>query len=164
MNNQELIKKVIAGLLVLALVIIAVVYVYPMLKKDEVVEVTPPEEVFKPVTTQTQVPVDQVPDQFPENVPIEAGAAITQNYNVKDVDGSTQATRAFISKNTMAANLSLYKAWLTANNWEINATVDTPAYKMISGTKPKQELQVSISENVANKEITVTVSLKMFPQ
>lgn len=163
MENDGMVKKVVIGLIILAAIVVGVVYVLPKLKKTSVAPANNAAEVAKPVAQKTEVPVDKTPDKFPTGIPIEAGADITQNYNATATDGRFQATRAFITKKTLAENLTIYKDWMNANGWTIGSSIDQPTYKMVAGTKGKQELQASISENSATKDKTVTLSMTIVP-
>ncbi len=104
------------------------------------------------------VDVNQIPVKFPTDIPIEAGAKITQNYNATAPDGRFQATRVFETKATLADNLTLYKAYLVKAGYKIQSMIDQPTLKMVYGTKDNGNLQVSIDENSQSHIKTVNIS------
>lgn len=150
------------GVLVLALIVAAVLYFNMQNNKKDVAMNTNVPEKTKEIV-KTDVETNKSPEKFPTDIPIESGATITQNYNATAPDGRFQATRAFTSKKTLGENYALYKEWMNSNGWTIASSVDQPTYKMVSGTKGKQTLQASISENSSTKEVTVTLSLTILP-
>lgn len=100
---------------------------------------------------------EQLPKNFPADVPIEEGAAVVQNFNV-DNNGYQQATRSFETRNTLAQNLALYKKYLTSNGYQISTTIDQPNYKMVYGTKGKESLRIEMTDNSVSKIKTVSIS------
>jgi hypothetical protein len=107
----------------------------------------------------TNVDFANNPDKFPSNVPIEQDAKLTQNYNAQTPDGKFQATKTFQTEQSLSANLSLYTNFLNQDGWKVIATTDDQTYKMVTGTKGKQTLQISIDENKINKVKTVSITL-----
>lgn len=160
--NQESIKKMLVGLIIIIALAIGVTLVISMFKKDDGAQQNT-NQVESPIQSKTDIPVDKLPDKFPVNVPVEDGAEISQNYNASTKDGSVQATREFVTNKTLAENLTIYKKYLQDNGWIVSATVDTETYKMVAGSKEKQELQISIGENTASKVKTVSISLTQLP-
>lgn len=98
------------------------------------------------------------PEKFPSNIPMEADARITQNYNATGLNGTFQATRTFETAQSLASNLDLYKNFFTKEGWTVKATTDEPTFKMIMGVKDNQTLQVLIDENKVNKIKTVSIT------
>lgn len=146
-----------AVILVLVIVVLgftALMYVYSV-TQDKVTDV---ETVDKPVVTKQDVPVTETPNRFPQDVPIETGAKITQNYNATAADGRYQATRTFETARTLDANFKLYSDYLKANGWKVEANVDTETYKMLLGSNGNAQLQISINENSVTKAKTVDIS------
>ncbi len=109
--------------------------------------------------TKTEVPKNQLPNKFPDNIPIESGAEVVDNYNASTTDGRYQATRTFVTEGSLAGNLKLYSDYLKDNGWTTQAVVDQSTYKMVVGMKDKQQLQIAIDENSSSKVKTVTISL-----
>lgn len=108
--------------------------------------------------TRTEVPADQVPEGFPSEVPIEAGAKITQNFEADLSSGSHQSTRAFESKKTVAQNYALYTDFLTKNGWAITAKSESADLSSIFAEKNDSQLAVNISRNKLTSVVTVDLS------
>lgn len=161
MINQEIVKKMLVGLIVIIALAIGATLVISMFKKDETPQIAP--VVESPIKSKTEVPQNKLPDKFPVNVPEEEGAEISQNYNASAVDGSFQATREFVTKKSLAENLTIYTEYLKRDGWIVKSTIDGKSYKMVSGSKDKQEIQVSIGENSATNIKTVSISLTQLP-
>lgn len=106
----------------------------------------------------TNVDYSKLPEKFPASIPIESGAKITQNFNASSPDGNFQSTRAFETKETLAANLKLYTEFLKKDGWEIKATIDKPDLKMVFGQKDTEGIQVTMNENSITKKKTVSIS------
>lgn len=92
----------------------------------------------------TEVDKTKLPDRFPADVPIEAGATITLNYNAVNAKGLFQASREFVSKKSMADNFTLYQKALTASGWTITSAMDQPNQKIILATKGANNLNIRI--------------------
>ncbi len=162
MNYQESIKRILVGLVILVVISGVVALVVFFVRKNKPQPNATNTKVESPIK-KTEVSSDKLPDKFPANLPIEAGANISQNYNANANDGRFQATRAFETKETLAKNLTIYTEYLKTNGWTIGSSVDQPAYKMVSGSKGKQQLQISMSENSGTKVKTVSMSLTILP-
>lgn len=145
--------------LVLAVVVISfatLIYVYNttgFYHKQEAKPQTQEEKLVK-----KDVPTNIVPNNFPADVPIEQGAKITQNYNATTSDGRFQATRAFETSKAMKDNITLYKDFLTRAGYKLGASIDQDNYKMISGVKDNERLQISVDQNQASKITTVSIN------
>lgn len=98
------------------------------------------------------------PEKFPSDIPMEAGAKLTQNYNATTPTGAFQATKVFLTTKTLAENLTIYTNYFQQNGWKITASLDQPTYKMVTGAKDKQSIQVSIDENKMTKDRTVSIN------
>lgn len=103
-----------------------------------------------------EVPLDRVPQLFPEDIPIEKGAKITQNYNATSSDGHFQATRAFETKKSLAESFKIYQDYFKKNNWEVRASLDQENYKMLAATKDAYYIQVSM--NIGTIDISLTIN------
>lgn len=109
-----------------------------------------------------QVSQSDLPNKFPSNLPTEAGAEISQNFNATETDGRYNATREFESKKTLAQNIALYTKYLNDNGWEIKANIDKPTLKMVMGKKDNQQLQISCAQNPDTKVSVITITLTEF--
>lgn len=112
----------------------------------------------KSVVTKKDVPTNEVPDKFPKDIPVEADAKITQNYNATSVDGTFQATRVFETKKTLDANFKIYQDYLKNNNWKIESTVNQPEYKMLYASSGASTIQIAMNDNKVAKVSTIDIS------
>ncbi|TSD02174.1 MAG: hypothetical protein Athens071424_177 [Parcubacteria group bacterium Athens0714_24] len=152
-ERKAQIKMLIMAVLIMAMV--AGLWVYQTkIKKPQA------QQPQKPQITINQVPVDKAPEKFPDDIPIEAGARILQNYNASSPDGRFQATRVFESAQTLDENLAIYKNYFTKNGWTItNEIKDQPNIRYISAAKDKTRAQATIRENATTKIVSVDVSV-----
>lgn len=105
----------------------------------------------------TLAPVDKtvLPERFPSDIPLEAGAAIIFNYNAVNVAGQFQASREFVSKKSMADNLSLYQTSLKASGWTITSVSDQPTQKLIFANKGGNYLNIRIYQAVGQVKVSI---------
>lgn len=108
--------------------------------------------------TKTEVPAGQLPEGFLAGIPMEKGAAITQNYNALAETGLFQATRVFVTAKSLDANFTLYLGYLKTNSWKITNTVNLAQTKVLSASKGPENLQITISQNSITKVKTVDIS------
>jgi hypothetical protein len=162
MNNSH--RLIWLAVIVAAIAIVAVVVISLVKKQSN--ETTPPTQQNQNQDQQTgkktEVPTSQLPARFPADIPLEAGAQITQNYNADGPEGQYQASRVFISKQTLDANLATYQAYFKAKGWKVGATINEANYKFITGTKDNAQLQVTAQ--LANGQKTVTISYTELPK
>lgn len=166
MNNLS-IKKILIALVVIAIVVIVVALgAAKFSQKKPVATQAPTTSSISNVAAvqKTEVDKSKLPASFPSDIPLEAGATITQNYNAKSDSGGFQATRSFETKKTLAENLTLYQNFLKGTTWKINNTIDQPAYKVIFASQTNKNLQISMSENPNTKVRTVNISYTEFPK
>lgn len=108
--------------------------------------------------TKKEVPANEAPSGFPSEVPIEAGAKITQNYEADTTDGRHQATRTFESSRTVAQNYQTYLNFLTQNGWEVTNKLQTDNLASVFGKKDDAELSATISKNSISGVVSVELS------
>ncbi len=106
----------------------------------------------------TDVDLDKKPESFPENIPLEAGANITQNLNATTPTGQFQATRVFETKKSLTENLTIYNEFLKSAGWTTNSTIDTPNHKVVIASLGKKSFQISIDQNKTTQIKTVSIS------
>lgn len=109
--------------------------------------------------SQQNVEVTALPEGFPNNLPLEAEAKVTQNYNATTNDGRVQATRVFETSKTLDENYKIYSDYAKNNGWSLNTGIDQKDLKVITATKDGQVLQVTINLNTATQIKTVNISL-----
>ncbi len=113
--------------------------------------------IFKP--TITAVANDKLPSKFPADIPIEASAKITENYNASTTSGGFQATRVFESTKSPADNLKIFQAYFRTNGYTVQDPIVVQNYTSVLGTKGKTQIKVSMTENASTKTTTVNISL-----
>jgi hypothetical protein len=120
MMNQKQERTLVMAIAAVVIVFAVVVVVLRWNSKQ-------PAEV--PEVSVQQLSVLQIPQGFPTQVPIEAGASIVQNYTATMKDGRVQGTRAFESAKSVKQNFDLYKAYLSAkgNGWTITSELNDTA-------------------------------------
>jgi hypothetical protein len=116
---------------------------------------TPTESQKPQPVPQTTINNSQLPPGFPSDIPLEAGATITQNYTATNFSGMFQSSRDFISAKSMAENFALYQAALKKSGWTItSATNDTGSNRyIIFATKTSNFLNILISTNSSGQVI-----------
>lgn len=152
MNNKKLMVLVVVGFLLIA----GLVYFLTDKKTSDTDQYLNGQV---PTVQKTNVDFAKLPAKFPEDIPLEVDAKITQNYNSTTPEGHFQATRTFVTTVSLAENYQIYEKFLKDNNWTIIATTNDATYKMIAGQKDKQNLQVTLDENKGtDKTKTVSIS------
>jgi hypothetical protein len=102
------------------------------------------------------VPSSELPSGLPDNLPIEKGAAIIQNFTAKDpATGKLQSTRGYTSTQSMDADFAAYQKYFKDNGWTITSTLDQPAVKSIYATKSAATMSVSLASDAAGKAVVV---------
>ncbi len=157
MENNTVFKFIVMVAALLALLFVAI----QLSKKPVSKEAAPTTEAPKTAEIK-QVAENVLPDKFPADLPSEAGAKITQNFNATEADGRFNATRQFQSKNSLADNLKIYTNYLKSNGWEILTTDDQPSLKVVLGRKDKQQLLVTAAVDPSTDSNVVTLSLTQF--
>lgn len=156
MPNKKLMAVVVIGFLIIA----GLVY---FLKDDNTSNTQEYYNNQQPSVQKTNVDFSKLPEKFPSDIPIEKDAKITQNYNSTTPEGHFQATRTFVTQLSLAENFATYEKFFNDNGWTIIATTNDPTYKMIAGSKDKQNIQVTIDENKGENKIkTVSISYSEF--
>lgn len=151
-NSHKFIKLLLAIVAVLILAFVLYKFVGNNRQSSELK--TPETAVVKKM----DVDFSKLPEKFPTNIPIESGAKITQNYNATTPEGEFQATRSFVTTKTLAENIKIYSNILDKDGWKSKVVVDDPNFKMISGSKDKKQITISVDDNKTTNIKTVTIS------
>jgi|YNPMSStandDraft_1061717.scaffolds.fasta_scaffold06598_3 methionine-rich copper-binding protein CopC len=106
----------------------------------------------------TNVDKNKLPERFPQDIPIEANAEITLNYNAINLNNKFQSTREFISAKTQEENFQFYQKVLKEKGWNITQTIEDPVlnHKIILATKDGNELNIRIYSD--NNKVKVAIS------
>lgn len=147
-------QKILIGLVIVLLVLAGILY----LAKNKLGNKGGSDRSNQPASVnKVNVDFSKDPENFPSSIPIEAGAQVTQNYNAAAPSGQYQATKTFVTKASLAENLSLYTNYLKSNGWTVEGTVDESNYKSVAGKKDNEKIQVNIDENKTSKVKTVSI-------
>ncbi len=106
----------------------------------------------------TQVSTNKLPALLPANLPQEAGAIIRDNYNV-NTNGVEQGTRRYVTKNTVAQNITLFKQYLQANGWTNIQTQSAGGVELLTATKASETMLISLSQNSVTQENVVDITV-----
>ena len=154
-------KKIII-LLVLAIIAALLGAVYLIQSKDtkptEQPQVKNEEPTEKNDLVRKEVDPSKLPEKFPADMPMEAGATVTQNYNATGPDGGIQASRAFITAKTLAENITIYRNYLTKAGYDVKEILNRDNIKVLYGVKGNTSITVAVNENSVNKEKVVNIS------
>ena len=120
-RNLKFIAWVVAGLVVVGFLVLWIVFRQAAVLKQQQAA----QHRANPVAV---VPNNQLPAAFPPNIPIEAGAAVTDNFNAAASNGQFQATRSFRSGQSIDTNFALYQKFLANNTktWTVISQVNSP--------------------------------------
>lgn len=101
---------------------------------------------------------NELPKDFPADIPLEAGAEIIFNFNATKANGEFQASREFISKKTVAENYAFYQNALKENGWDItNTEENASAGSLIFAEKINNKLNIRIYID-ADKKVRVSIN------
>lgn len=151
-NSHKLIKLLL--ILVAVLILAFVVFKFFISKPDSIIV----QEPVKAIVNKANIDFSKLPDRFPTDIPIESGAKITQNYNARTPEGKFQATRTFVTEKSLTENIEFYTDFLNKDGWKTNLSVDQVNFKMISGSKEREKINISADENKISKIKTITIS------
>jgi len=107
---------------------------------------------------QNDVAVTELPKEFPSEIPMEKGAVISQNYNATAENGIFQATRVFETSLSLDHNFKIYSDFITKKDWKLVTSLNQDNIKVLSASKGKGNLQITMSENSVTKVRTVELS------
>ena len=103
------------------------------------------------------VAIEKLPERFPSDFPVEAGAKILSNYNYEK-DGVFQSTRQFESQKTLAENYEIYKEYLGSNGWTVNSNMNLATSKFLLAIKDGSTVSINISANSFTGQNVVDIS------
>lgn len=166
-------KILITSLVVLA--VVAVGYLIFSNSNNQIANesIQPPEQSPAPDQAKDQSPAqpeenqvkiqevakNELPKDFPSDIPLEAGAEITLNFNTIIPTGELQATREFISAKTVTENLVLYKKILTENGWNITSTNEKSTVgSLIFADKGKNRLNIRVYIDPVSNKVKVAIN------
>jgi hypothetical protein len=145
-------------LIVACLFFIGIV-VYSVFEYDRLTFVSPVLSTTQKTTVPVVTAVDstKLPERFPADFPIEAGAQILNNYNAED-GVSIQATRKFVSSKTLKENFVFYFFYFNKNGWELKDVLNDKTTKSMFAEKGSASLTLTMTEDIKTKKSIVDVS------
>ena len=153
-------SKNLVAILVVVLLIIVVVYVVAIKQKKPVTNNTPPpaDQQQPQSYSPNIIPNSELPKGLPSSLPLEQGATVLQNFDLKDpATGKTQSTRIYVSKKTVDENWAVYQKYAADNGFAITSMVDQPAIKSFDAEKSGARLNVIIAKD-SKGQVTVSVN------
>ncbi|MHB1621390.1 MAG: PKD domain-containing protein [Sulfuricella sp.] len=110
-----------------------------------------------PITTNY---TNQVPPNFPTNIPIEQGATLTQSYII-DYFSQKQLTIVFQSAQTVQQNYALYANFLANDGWTVTNNYVTAPLSALYGIKANNEINITIGSGYAVSPMNSQVSISV---
>jgi hypothetical protein len=159
MQNFLASRKVIwlfVGIGVIAIAAITAAYYGQMQNRASLLSKKTPQPKYE--VTRQDVSSSKLPDKFPADFPVEAGANITQNYQATTPDGRQQSTRTFETAKSLDDNLKIYQDYFKKNGWTVNSTQKGDNYRSILASKGDLLIQVAIDENASSHVKTVNIT------
>lgn len=90
------------------------------------------------------LPKTQLPEGFPQGLPLEAGAQVTRNLAAVNPAGQKVLVREFVSQKPASLNFSLYQAFLRQDNWQILDALSLPGQQILTADKAGSRLRIRI--------------------
>lgn len=151
MDNKKTIW-IFTAIGVLVIIVVAIATVIKLSKK-------PTDKVTNINVETKEIDPKELPEKFPKELPLEAGATVIVNNNISSDVGHFSGTRRFESKKSLSENFDLYKNFFEKNGWEILNTVDTENLKIINAKKDGTTTRVDINRNTVTNIITVDLTV-----
>ena len=85
------------------------------------------------------------PTHFPTNIPVEAGAPLSQSYSL-DYAGRAQLSIVFPSTKTLKENYTRYTDFLTKDSWTIVNKYESKTVSSLYGKKEGSEINITLTQ------------------
>jgi len=102
----------------------------------------------------------EVPNDFPTDIPLEDGAEVEQSYGL-NYAGQNQLTIVFPSTKTIKENYTFYADYLEKQNWIVSNKYESEKLSSLYGTKESNDINITISENIASSSVESKVSISI---
>lgn len=148
--NKKLV--IIAGILSIALIILAVFYFSANRSANKNVE-------DSAITT---VPVEEgkIASGFPQDLPIEAGSTTVQNYEAATKDGRKQSTLSTTTSKTLSEAVKVYVDYFTEAGWQMAGTLDEqPDLVRAIFRKDTSLLTIEAKKDIESEENKIDLTL-----
>lgn len=154
-------NKSLTAILVIILVIAVAVGLYLAKNNQSISESDLEAEQKKaPAIQTTEVVKSEIPEGFPENLPVELNSRVLQNYETTTNDGRVQSTRTVTTGRTLAQATSVYVNFFSGLGWtEVpgqTSDQNTITTLMMDGT---DSLLIIASDNNSDKQKTISLTL-----
>ncbi len=151
---QKIEKKVLGLVLLTAVLVGVLMFVLRWQAQTKKVN----QNNSKPIAKLTQIEKDKLPDKFPAEIPVEANAEITLNFNAINLSGKFQSTREFISSKSIEDNFILYLDILKKEGWVVGQKIDDTAknQKIILASKGEEQLNIRIYTDVGDVKVAIS--------
>ena len=104
------------------------------------------------------IDVNLMPPGIPSDLPIEKGAAVTENSDITNPQtGTRQSTRTYITTKKIADNFSAYKKYVAGKKWQLLSTIDNPDYKNITASTGSGTITFIINYHTGTANNTVSI-------
>ena len=104
-----------------------------------------------------------VPDDFPTNIPLEAGVMLDQSYRL-DYPDQKQLTAVFVSKETMKKNYDMYSDFLKKEKWSIRNAYESEGISSLYAMKENSEINITLSgsasDGAGKSQVSISVLKK----
>lgn len=126
-----------------------------------------PVAIETPVTPVAEEPLKNktdfgtnIPEDFPTNIPLEPGVAMTQSYRL-DYPGEKQLTAVFVSKDTVRKNYDKYADFLTTEKWAVSNMYQSKTLSSLYALKDQNEINITITASEPlGSQVSVSVLKK----
>lgn len=150
LENNSMLKKVVSGILLLAIVLVVTVLVVSYFRKNKV-EIKP-----QPVVSHAPVRTDYkgaLPPLFPETIPVRKTDTLKQSYAM-DYGTLKQSSIVVSSKESINTVISFYNDVLIKDGYVIATTTKLTSSTVIAANKVDSRVEVTIVDmsNFAKKE------------
>ncbi len=101
-----------------------------------------------------------VAPDFPTDIPLEAGAQISQSYSVNYAE-QKQLTLVFLSTKTIQENYTLYAEFLKQQNWNVSNQYESETLSSLYGTKDQYSINITMSADTSASSTQSQVSISV---
>lgn len=108
--------------------------------------------------SKTDVPVNQLPENFPVDIPLEKGTKVVQNYNSVHNDGTVEATREFRTSSSWDEVKKTYSDYMEQAGYSIDSIIEGDSLKALQGNNGSSYMFVSYLMKTQPQENFITIS------
>ena len=101
----------------------------------------------------------QLPDNWPNDVPVYTDSAITYSGSTNPQTGAAGAAIIFTNSASAKTILDYYKKELTAQGWTIDQSATSGGVSVLSAAKDQRKLGLAITENGGLSQATLGIEM-----